>query len=135
MMAVFGSLVDRWVIVRSRAGQVVRWSRRARGWTVDTDAAFNVQVKLAARMVEAHPHVREIWKLGRTARIHAVNAVMYELLSRAVGQSVTIDCMTDDVGAIGEAVYAGWVKSFRIELDRRRRRVKFEGDKPDAPVP
>jgi len=124
---VFATLADGWVIARSRAGQALRWTRRARGWQVDTEEKFNIQVKLAARMVEEHPHVREIWKLGRTARIHAINAVMYDLLVRAVSPSITIDCMTDGVGALGEVSFGYWVKPFRVELDRRRRR--------DAPVP
>jgi hypothetical protein len=124
----FATLADGWVIVRTRAGEALRWTRRARGWKVETEFGFNVQVKLAARMVEEHPHVREIWKLGRTARIHAVNAVMYDLLARAVGPSITIDCMTDGAGALGEVSFGLWVKPFRIELDRRRR-------KTDAQVP
>lgn len=108
-------------VLRQATSSLLRFSRRARGWKVDTEKAFKTQVHIAANMVETHPQVREVWKLGRMARILAVNAIMQELLDRTVGEVVVIDCFTDSIGALGEVHCGYWVCAFRIEMDRRRR--------------
>jgi hypothetical protein len=108
--------------VRSLTGGVLRATRRVRGWKVETLADFRTQVHIAAAAAESHPHLRTIWKAGRGMRITVTNVMMQELLHKSCGQGVIINCMTDDVGAIGEAYLGYWIVSFRIELDRRKRR-------------
>lgn len=114
-------LLGAWWRIRAVAGGVLRWSRRARGWKVDRYEDFVGQVRAAAATIERHPHLAGLWHMGRIARIYALNAKMQELLGLTVAEALFIDCMTDELGAIGEVQLGGWTVSFRIELDRRRR--------------
>lgn len=107
--------------VQDAVGAALRWSRRARGWKVDIYADFVAQVRAAAATLEKHPHLGGLWHMGRIARIHAINAKMQDMLAPTCAENLIVDCMTDELGAIGEVQLGGWVVSFRIELDRRHR--------------
>jgi hypothetical protein len=96
---------------------LLRRSRIARGWRVDTEAAFIAAVETTARFVEAHPGLVHFWAESRVVRLQAVHAKMMEVLAAKAGRDVRIwQLVTDDRGAMGEATLGGWIAPFRIYL-------------------
>lgn len=103
---------------------VVGSARQAQGWKTTTPATFQLAVTSTARFVELHPKLPEAWALGRNARVQIVNAMMGEVLRAKCAGAVWIDCITDDIGAVGEAFLGSMLVSFRINLPKPVAKLK-----------
>lgn len=99
---------------------VLRWTRRRRGWRVDTEAGFKLAIDTTVLFLEADAQLPSMLALERKARLAAVHAKLIDVLSAKCGRPVEIwQLVVDDKGALAEATLGFWTQTIRIEPKRR----------------